>query len=86
MIILTDLANLYEKHLLLSNGALFVLFPGGCGAMYQISIEAEEFRGKRTVAQHRLVNEVIMIIVVKIVIMIIMLLIIFTPCLIFTSK
>ncbi|XP_070201405.1 uncharacterized protein [Littorina saxatilis] len=31
---------------------------GGCGAMYQISIEAEEFRGKKTVQQHRLVNEV----------------------------
>lgn len=26
--------------------------------MYQISIEAEEFRGKKTVLQHRLVNEV----------------------------
>ncbi|KAK7474022.1 hypothetical protein BaRGS_00034732 [Batillaria attramentaria] len=32
---------------------------GGCGAMYQISIEAEEFRGKRTVMQHRMVNEVL---------------------------
>ena len=31
---------------------------GGCGAMYEISIEAEEFRGKRTVQQHMLVNEV----------------------------
>ncbi|XP_076470406.1 bolA-like protein 3 [Babylonia areolata] len=30
---------------------------GGCGAMYQISIEAEEFKGKRTMQQHRLVNE-----------------------------
>ncbi|KAL8570458.1 hypothetical protein ACOMHN_034493 [Nucella lapillus] len=30
---------------------------GGCGAMYQISVEAEEFRGKKTVLQHRLVNE-----------------------------
>lgn len=32
---------------------------GGCGAMYQIAIEAEEFRGKKTVAQHRLVNQVL---------------------------
>ncbi|XP_025115460.1 bolA-like protein 3 isoform X2 [Pomacea canaliculata] len=32
---------------------------GGCGAMYQISIEAEEFKGKKTVMQHRLVNEVL---------------------------
>ncbi|XP_072014411.1 bolA-like protein 3 [Amphiura filiformis] len=30
---------------------------GGCGAMYQIHIEAEDFAGKRMVAQHRMVNE-----------------------------
>ncbi|XP_041375553.1 bolA-like protein 3 [Gigantopelta aegis] len=30
---------------------------GGCGAMYQISVEAKEFKGKRTVQQHLLVNE-----------------------------
>ncbi|XP_017334473.1 bolA-like protein 3 [Ictalurus punctatus] len=30
---------------------------GGCGAMYEIHIESDEFRGKRTVKQHQLVNE-----------------------------
>ncbi|KAL4235007.1 BolA-like protein 3 [Mactra antiquata] len=30
---------------------------GGCGAMFEVSIEAEEFRGLRTVKQHMLVNQ-----------------------------
>ena len=31
---------------------------GGCGAMYEIFVESEDFRGKRQVQQHRLVNKV----------------------------
>lgn len=31
---------------------------GGCGAMYEIKIESEEFREKRTVQQHQMVNQV----------------------------
>ncbi|KAJ7374919.1 BolA-like protein 3 [Desmophyllum pertusum] len=30
---------------------------GGCGAMYEIFVEAHDFRGKRQVQQHRLVNK-----------------------------
>lgn len=30
---------------------------GGCGAMYEIFIESEDFRGKRQIQQHRLVNQ-----------------------------
>ncbi|NXX99560.1 BOLA3 protein, partial [Centropus bengalensis] len=30
---------------------------GGCGAMYEIHIESEEFRDKRPVQQHRMVNQ-----------------------------
>lgn len=30
---------------------------GGCGAMYEIFVESEDFRGKRQVQQHRLVNK-----------------------------
>ncbi|KAK3765145.1 hypothetical protein RRG08_027784 [Elysia crispata] len=30
---------------------------GGCGAMYQISIESPQFKGLRTIQQHRMVNE-----------------------------
>ncbi|NWI90470.1 BOLA3 protein, partial [Pitta sordida] len=30
---------------------------GGCGAMYEIHVESEEFRDKRTVQQHQMVNQ-----------------------------
>ncbi|XP_059152309.1 bolA-like protein 3 [Physella acuta] len=30
---------------------------GGCGAMYQISIESPQFKGLPTIKQHRLVNQ-----------------------------
>ncbi|KAK3085788.1 hypothetical protein FSP39_008698 [Pinctada imbricata] len=30
---------------------------GGCGSMYEVYVESEEFKGKRTVLQHRMVNE-----------------------------
>lgn len=33
------------------------LHTGGCGAMYEIFVESEDFRGKRQVQQHRLVNK-----------------------------
>lgn len=36
-----------------------VFLAGGCGAMFEVSIEAEEFRGLKTVKQHMLVNQVI---------------------------
>lgn len=35
-----------------------VLCSGGCGAMYEIHIESDEFKGKRTIQQHQLVNQV----------------------------
>ena len=35
----------------------FVL-TGGCGAMFEVLVEAEEFRGLKTVKQHMLVNQV----------------------------
>ncbi|KAM8972351.1 bolA-like protein 3 [Pelodytes ibericus] len=30
---------------------------GGCGAMYEIHVESEEFKAKRTVQQHQMVND-----------------------------
>ncbi|XP_077982900.1 bolA-like protein 3 [Glandiceps talaboti] len=30
---------------------------GGCGAMYEVHIISDDFKGKRTVMQHRMVNE-----------------------------
>ncbi|XP_038023080.1 bolA-like protein 3 [Anas acuta] len=30
---------------------------GGCGAMYEVHVESEEFREKRMVQQHQMVNQ-----------------------------
>ncbi|KAM5172253.1 bolA-like protein 3 [Mantella aurantiaca] len=30
---------------------------GGCGSMYEIHMESEEFKDKRTVQQHQMINE-----------------------------
>ncbi|XP_072254914.1 bolA-like protein 3 [Pyxicephalus adspersus] len=30
---------------------------GGCGSMYEIHVESEEFKAKRTVQQHQMINE-----------------------------
>ncbi|ESO95078.1 hypothetical protein LOTGIDRAFT_117448, partial [Lottia gigantea] len=30
---------------------------GGCGAMFQINVESEVFRGKRIIQQHKLVTQ-----------------------------
>lgn len=38
---------------------LWLYILGGCGAMYTVFVEAEEFRGQRTIKQHRMVNEVL---------------------------
>ena len=31
---------------------------GGCGSMYEITIDSRQFEGKRVIQQHRMVNEV----------------------------
>lgn len=33
------------------------LLTGGCGAMYNVSVETSEFAGLSTIKQHRLVTE-----------------------------
>ena len=33
-------------------------YVGGCGSMYEIWIDSEQFSGKRLIQQHRMVNEV----------------------------
>lgn len=35
-----------------------MVFIGGCGAMYEISVISDQFQGMSIVKQHRLVNEV----------------------------
>jgi len=37
---------------------MHVFVTGGCGNMYEVHIQAEEFCDMRTVVQHRMVNEV----------------------------
>jgi len=32
---------------------------GGCGSMYEIFVVSQDFKDKRTVQQHRLVNEIL---------------------------
>lgn len=34
------------------------LDAGGCGSMYEIVIDSEQFQGRRLLQQHRMVNEV----------------------------
>ncbi|KAK1799376.1 hypothetical protein P4O66_006720 [Electrophorus voltai] len=41
----------------LASALKVVDISGGCGAMYEIHIESDEFREKRTVEQHQLVNQ-----------------------------
>lgn len=36
----------------------FFEIVGGCGAMYDVLIEAEDFNGKKLVQQHMMVNKV----------------------------
>ncbi|KAM3925709.1 bolA-like protein 3 [Leptodactylus fuscus] len=41
----------------LASSVKVVDISGGCGAMYEIHVESEEFKNKRTVQQHQMVNE-----------------------------
>ncbi|XP_044139062.1 bolA-like protein 3 [Bufo gargarizans] len=41
----------------LATNVKVVDISGGCGAMYEIHVESEEFKEKRTVQQHQMVNQ-----------------------------
>ncbi|KAI4891423.1 hypothetical protein NFI96_026961 [Prochilodus magdalenae] len=51
------IAKLLKEKFPLASSLKVVDISGGCGAMYEIHIESDEFRGKRTVQQHQLVNQ-----------------------------
>ncbi|KAI1904194.1 hypothetical protein AGOR_G00003170 [Albula goreensis] len=51
------IAQILKEKFPLSTSIKVVDISGGCGAMYEVHIESEEFKGKRTVQQHRLVNQ-----------------------------
>ncbi|XP_056464413.1 bolA-like protein 3 [Gadus chalcogrammus] len=41
----------------LASSLKVVDISGGCGAMYEVHIESNEFKGKRIIQQHQLVNQ-----------------------------
>ena len=54
-----DLSGLYGNFTaVVSLTSQSCYYLGGCGAMYEIFVESEDFRGKRQVHQHRLINQV----------------------------
>lgn len=62
-----DISGEFENRIKLSNFHVtctavmqlcICVVSGGCGAMYEIHIESDDFKGKRTVQQHQLVNQV----------------------------
>uniref|UniRef100_A0A4W6G1Z0 BolA family member 3 n=1 Tax=Lates calcarifer TaxID=8187 RepID=A0A4W6G1Z0_LATCA len=52
------IANILKEKFPSASSLKVVDISGGCGAMYEIHIESSEFKGKRTVQQHQLVNQV----------------------------
>ncbi|XP_047437199.1 bolA-like protein 3 [Mugil cephalus] len=53
----TRIATILKEKFPLASSLKVVDISGGCGAMYEIHIESSEFKGKRTVQQHQLVNQ-----------------------------
>ncbi|XP_029284614.1 bolA-like protein 3 [Cottoperca gobio] len=49
--------NVLKEKFPLAASLKVVDISGGCGAMYEIHIESSEFKGKRTIQQHQLVNQ-----------------------------
>lgn len=52
-----NIINALKKNFPSASHIEVVDISGGCGAMYEVFIESEDFRGKNTLAQHRLVNK-----------------------------
>ncbi|KAL3065479.1 hypothetical protein OYC64_015617 [Pagothenia borchgrevinki] len=53
----TRIVNILKEKFPSAASLKVVDISGGCGAMYEIHIESSEFKGKRTIQQHKLVNE-----------------------------
>uniref|UniRef100_A0A8K9VGY4 BolA family member 3 n=1 Tax=Oncorhynchus mykiss TaxID=8022 RepID=A0A8K9VGY4_ONCMY len=54
----TRIAHILKEKFPSATSLKVVDISGGCGAMYEVHIESNEFKGKRTVQQHQLVNQV----------------------------
>uniref|UniRef100_A0A8C1UN03 BolA-like protein 3 n=1 Tax=Cyprinus carpio TaxID=7962 RepID=A0A8C1UN03_CYPCA len=53
----TRLTRVLQEKFPRASSLKVVDISGGCGAMYEIHVESDEFRGKRIVQQHQLVNQ-----------------------------
>ncbi|KAL1007235.1 hypothetical protein UPYG_G00083810 [Umbra pygmaea] len=53
----TRIAHILKEKFPTATALKVVDISGGCGAMYEVHIESNEFKGKRTVQQHQLVNQ-----------------------------
>ncbi|KAM4629971.1 bolA-like protein 3 [Polymixia lowei] len=51
------ITHILKEKFPLASSLKVVDISGGCGAMYEIHIESNEFKGKRTIQQHQLVNQ-----------------------------
>ncbi|MEQ2239226.1 BolA-like protein 3 [Ilyodon furcidens] len=51
------IASILKEKFPLASKLKVVDISGGCGAMYEVHIESSEFKGKRTIQQHQLVNQ-----------------------------
>ncbi|KAF3686448.1 BolA-like protein 3 [Channa argus] len=51
------IAKILKEKFPLASSLKVVDISGGCGAMYEIHVESSEFKGKRTIQQHQLVNQ-----------------------------
>ncbi|XP_068597937.1 bolA-like protein 3 [Brachionichthys hirsutus] len=51
------IATVLKEKFPLASSLKVVDISGGCGAMYEVHIESDEFKGKRTIQQHQLVNQ-----------------------------
>ncbi|XP_038662173.1 bolA-like protein 3 [Scyliorhinus canicula] len=51
------LADVLRKKFPLASAVKVVDISGGCGAMYEVHVESVEFKGKRVVQQHQMINQ-----------------------------
>ncbi|XP_075457492.1 bolA-like protein 3 [Ascaphus truei] len=53
----TKIAQILRDKFPLASSVKVVDISGGCGAMYEIHVESEDFKEKRTVQQHQMINK-----------------------------
>ncbi|XP_069070204.1 bolA-like protein 3 [Pleurodeles waltl] len=51
------ITQILKEHFPKATSVKVVDISGGCGDMYEIHVESEEFKDKRTVQQHQMINQ-----------------------------